>query len=139
VIWSRRHPDPQEPWEARSQSVQAIGFSWRVRANGIDLTAGRPDPDFGPGFYATRLLEQAKECAATGNANPEVVHFRIPASALDDLSGRTFASADKDYSDLVMNERTEGPMHAFNWVEGPYLVNPPEFNLNRSGMPRAGY
>jgi RHS repeat-associated protein len=97
-----------------------------IRANGIDLTAGRPDPDFGPGFYTTQLIEQAEEWASRSE-NPEILHFQVPVSALEELSGRTFASADEDYSDLVMNGRTEGPMHGYDYVQGPLLRNPQDF------------
>lgn len=99
-----------------------------IRSNGIDLGASRANRDFGPGFYTTRDPAQAAAWAENrGGESGVVLHYRVPASMFDNLSGKVFPGADGEYLDLVRSMRTGGPMHNFDYVQGPLLGNPQAF------------
>jgi hypothetical protein len=51
------------------------------------------------------------------------------------MNGRTFATSDEDYFDLVHGMRSgEAAMHGYDWVEGPLLMNPQHFLAGESAM-----
>jgi hypothetical protein len=45
----------------------------------------------------------------------------------DDLSGKVFLDANDEYIDMVRSMRSGGPMHSYDYVEGPLLGNPRGF------------
>jgi hypothetical protein len=99
-----------------------------IRANGIDLSVGRPNLDFGRGFYTTRdALQAAKWASQHYGAAGTVLQFRVPTSMFDSLSGQAFPSATSDYLDFVRAMRSGGPMHSYDYVERPLLGNPGAF------------
>ena len=101
-----------------------------IRRDGIDLTYGRPDSDFGKGFYVTRDLDQAVEWMKhqTRGEPGSVLHYQVPADELHSLNGRSFPGADTAWQDLVRGMRSQSdPMHPYDWVEGPLLLNPQDF------------
>jgi hypothetical protein len=51
------------------------------------------------------------------------------------MSGRTFSSAGRGYTDFVRGLRG-GPMHAYDYVSGPVLSNPRAFY---AGKPAAAF
>src|SRR4051812_24573418 len=65
-----------------------------IIANGVDPTRGRPDRDFGRGFYTTTVRWQAEswawdqseklEAGSRRSSRPVVLRFRVP---LDRLAG----------------------------------------------------
>lgn len=115
--------------------VQSNAGEENIRSNGIDLSIGRPDPDFGPGFYTTRFPAQAAEWVAQnyGDAGT-VLHFRAPASMFDNLSGKVFPDANGEYLDMVRSMRLQGPMHSYDYVEGPLLGNPQDFLTGKAAI-----
>jgi hypothetical protein len=56
-----------------------------------------------------------------------VLRYSVPSSMFDNLSGRVFPGADSDYLDMVSSMRSGGPMHSYDYVEGPLLANPRDF------------
>lgn len=103
-------------------------YAANIRSNGIDLGAGRSNLDFGRGFYTTRDPEQAATWAARHyGESGTVLHYSVPSSMFDSLSGRVFEEADSDYLDMVYSMRSGGPMHSYDYVEGPLLGNPGDF------------
>ncbi len=63
-----------------------------IRSNGIDLGAGRANRDFGLGFYTTRDHAQAASWASQHfGESGTVLHYRVPSSMFDDLSGKVFS------------------------------------------------
>jgi len=113
----------------------AARYAATIRENGIDLTYGRPDADFGKGFYVTDNLEQAREWMKhQSHGEPgAVLHYRVPANELHELSGRSFSEPDAAWQDLVRAMRAQtAPLHPYNWVEGPLLLNPQDFLKGKS-------
>lgn len=105
-----------------------------IRTNGIDPSRGNPNTDFGAGFYVTTLKNQAQDWARKQypDANPTIMHFRIPYTALDQptLCGLVFPSATTDWQNFVRKMRTEQPPlggDGYDFVEGPLLRRPTEF------------
>ena len=45
----------------------------------------------------------------------------------DDLSGQVFPDANSEYLDMVRSMRLRGPIHSFDYVEGPVLRNPGDY------------
>lgn len=105
-----------------------------IRVNGIDLSLANPRTDFGPGFYTTRSLEQAAARAeAVGGPEGEILHYRVPTAAFDNLSGLTFESGGDAYASFLRGIR-EGDMHGFDYVEGPFLRNPGDFYAGKDAI-----
>ncbi len=98
-----------------------------IRANGIDLSASRANVDFGPGFYTTRDPAQAADWAARlqkRGFDSEVLHYRVPQSELDSLSGMAFPGPTPAWEDMVRSQRLlGGPAHGMDYVEGPMVGN----------------
>jgi hypothetical protein len=95
-----------------------------VRSNGIDLSVQRPDSDFGRGFYTTRDANQAAEWAGRNPGGGEVLHYRVPKSELAGLNSLKFPTANSAWERFVLWNRSGGPLHDFDTVEGPMLMNP---------------
>jgi hypothetical protein len=55
-----------------------------------------------------------------------VLHYQVPASMFDSLSGKVFAEVNCEYLDFFRSMRTGG-QHDLDYVEGPLLGNPREF------------
>jgi hypothetical protein len=103
------------------------GGAANIRSNGIDVSAGRANRDFGQGFYTTRLPAQAARWASDNFGDSStVLHYRVPSSMFDGLSGKVFPDANGEYLDMVRSMRSGG-MHSFDYVEGPVLRNPRDF------------
>jgi|SRR5882724_13661849 len=53
---------------------------------------------------------------------------QIAESVDHSLNGRSFAGPDTAWQDLVRGMRSQSdPMHPYDWVEGPLLLNPQDF------------
>lgn len=102
---------------------------------GVKATAGRPDTDFGRGFYTTTNLSQARSWARTVSlfhGTPAVViGFRVDRNILATLDGLSFVRANPsalDYWSLVRHCRaaaTNRPNHPRRWydvVVGPVAL-----------------
>lgn len=71
-----------------------------------------------------QALDRARR---TGGADGgAVLHYRVPKSVFDELSGRTFYVGDTAIADFLRSIRA-GNRHTFDYVEGPYLKNPRAF------------
>ncbi|OXM72814.1 MULTISPECIES: DUF3990 domain-containing protein [Amycolatopsis] len=111
----------------------------KVRANGINHRAGRPDLDFGQGFYTTRDPKQAVDWAIR-QANrdkdvPAVLHFRVPVFELEALTSRTFVEADDAWREFTLHHRSGGALHHYDMVEGPMVGNVSNLRNGGTGRP----
>ena len=98
-------------------------FAANIRSNGIDLSKGRANLDFGQGFYTSRSYEHAAERAAQmtdrfGGA-PSVLEFRVPNSELNKLKTLSFSEPDSAWAAFIKGNRTGAASHGFDSVSGP--------------------
>ena len=117
----------------------SLAAAQSIQTNGIDLSFGAPDTDFGQGFYITTILYQAQEWARKNFAgqDPSIVHFRIAASQLSPsgLCGLVFPGPNNDFQAFVRSMRTLTPPMGgagYDFVEGPLMLNVKAF---LSGQP----
>lgn len=94
----------------------------------IDLTKGQKYKDFGQGFYATHLREQAiywsKRISARfgGHATVTEFEFDLEGAMTNGLNIKTFEHPDKEWALFVMaNRRQNGEdfQHDYDIVIGP--------------------
>lgn len=82
--------------------------------------------DFGRGFYATVLKEQAESWAdSIGKRNHEsgdVVVFDVPKSAFDAMNNRRFETTNSEWGAFVRDSRN-GLQTDYDTISGPYLSN----------------
>lgn len=57
----------------------------------------------------------------------DIVKFLVPRSFLQQYAGRIFTSDEPAYASLVRQMRTGGPMHSYDWLEGPVTRDPDAF------------
>jgi len=114
-----------------------------IESQGIDPLKGRPNTDFGRGFYTTTLERQARHWAwaryydpkfsrATG-VQPVVLHFTVDRHKLAKLQSLCFTIGDYDYKDfwsLVQHCRQSTPPSD----PPPRLVNDHLGPVNESGQ-----
>ena len=95
-----------------------------IRANGIKLSKGRSDLDFGPkAFYTTTDEALARQWAG---ADGEVLAFRVRKSDLSNLGYKQFDDVNPEWQGFVTRNRL-GEGHVFpnhDVVNGPILSNP---------------
>lgn len=136
--------DPAPPWS--NSAVNRHVILWHgcvtidkdaIEKNDIDPTVGRPDTDFGRGFYTTTIERQARHWAwarfydpefkrATG-IQPVVLRFRVDRHELAKLKVIAFVSGDynnNDFWSLVQHCRQSTPAkdprpHTINHHYGP--------------------
>ncbi len=96
----------QKPWS--NQDIVLYHGTTRSSAAAIlgriDLTHSRPASDFGPGFYTTTNLIQAREWAAQTtrrqhSGSSAIVRFTIPRDGLATLDTLWFVLGSKDADD----------------------------------------
>jgi len=112
-----------------------------IRKDGIDLSPQRPDSDFGRGFYLTRDRDQAQRWMEhqSGDEPGAILHYQVPVNELQGLNGKSFDSANSEWENFVRGMRSQtAPMHDYDWVEGPLLMNPQKF-LGGSPAESAGH
>ena len=103
-----------------------------IRQNGINLFKVRPNLDFNSarqnGFYVTEDLSQAQKWAIRGarrsGGNPTILKFVLPREELEQLNGKIFDVANKEWGQFVTDARNGRLQHNFDYVEGPMLANP---------------
>jgi hypothetical protein len=112
----------------------ADAYAKDIAANGINLSKGSGNADFGGGFYITTNVYQAEEWAWKNFASstPTVVEYKVPAIDLAPgmLCGHVFSSANSSWQSFVLAMRTNQPSTGgagYGFVEGPLLLNPNEF------------
>lgn len=75
-----------------------------IVANGVDTSVGRPNTDFGRGFYATTWLTQAEQWAETVGADEGKPHgileLRVDRLALRSLRSLAFIRGGQDAVDF---------------------------------------
>ena len=106
------------------------------------LRPGRPNADFGKGFYTTSVMEQAERWAHIKQEREDAVHavvsvYEFDESLLDnaDLNIRRFTGADEPWLYFVTDCRKSRP-HNYDLVQGP-VANDKVFttvNLFESGV-----
>jgi hypothetical protein len=115
--------NPAPPWRApRSRYVTLwhgclTGDKDAIQQNGVDVTKGRVDADFGRGFYTTTLERQAEHWAwvryyaqrsPPKGVKPVVLRFRVDRHQLAALAFMAFVRGDYnngDYWGLVQHCR----------------------------------
>ena len=107
------------------------GSAQDIRENGIDLSKVESGGvDFGRGFYTTRNSYEAADYANMALSEGKLgdfVKFRVPRNFFDQYRGRVFGASDSSFANLVRQMRTGGPMHSYDWLEGPVTNNPKVF------------
>jgi hypothetical protein len=101
-------PIPVPPWNNPDLvlyhgTIQMSAIA--ITSDGIALSEARIRTDFGPGFYTTTHLEQAREWAAKKSRSirgsaPAVVAFRIERNALSQLDALFFVRGNHDALDF---------------------------------------
>ena len=119
-------------------------------ARKIDLSRGRGGQDFDatgqPSFYLTKNEEQASRLAVERarerpGTQPALVRYEVDDAALQSLEGKTFTNTDTTWQDFVRASRSEtgGPEHhPFDYVEGPFAINPRDAAKPMSSAPVRG-
>ena len=108
-----------------------------IETHGVDPSAGRPNTDFGQGFYTTTIERQARHWAWTrfydpkfrrrSGIQPVVLRFKVDRHDLANLKCFGFGSGDynnEDFWSLVQHCRqstpkTDPPPHTVNDHAGP--------------------
>ncbi len=105
-----------------------------IATNGINLSKGTGNADFGGGFYITTNEFQAEEWAWKNFefGIPTVVEYKVPAVDLAPgmLCGHVFSSAGSSWQAFVRAMRTNQPSTGgagYDFVEGPLLLNPRQY------------
>ena len=97
----------------------------------IDLSKGRPNKDFGRGFYVTTIKEQAEKMARRVariyGGEPHVTVFALEEDQIDkaDLSIRRFDHPTKEWALFVINNRNRG----FEDISSPECNIDNKYNL----------
>ncbi|MBC8234876.1 DUF3990 domain-containing protein [bacterium] len=103
-------------------------FGVHIRANGINLTHGRPNLDFGQGFYLTtsrsHAVARAYQMVKRFGGTEEILTFRVSNKKLSKLRGIRFFEPNDAWRRFVIGNRTGtlGP-HGYDYVSGPVLRN----------------
>ncbi len=88
------------------------------------VDVGRPNLDFGPGFYATDLFLQAKEwaenVAALRSANPIISVYNLrQRDIISSCRHKIFKEYDKDWLDFVAGNRLGQELwKGYDYIEG---------------------
>lgn len=101
------------------------------------ISRGRPNTDFGKGFYATTSYEQAERWAHIrqnrDNTPKAIVSvYEFDEKVLDDtnLKIRRFTGVDKDWLHFIVGCRKQKITHDFNIVMGPVANDRLYFTIN---------
>jgi hypothetical protein len=118
--------------------MRIIARSRSSSSNGIDLSLGDPNKDFGQGFYVTTVLHQAEQWA-NQKVRKLPTHVNDDAAVLTfdmdrDIAGGcgdhlAFVIADAAFYDFVLYNRLGGPSHhrtttSYDIVYGPVAAFP---------------
>lgn len=89
--------------------------------SGINLTIGKPSPDFGQGFYTTASFSDAVGIATKWKSGTgAIIVFDVPIDELNSLSHLVFTSPDSSWDNSILfNRAATGLYHNYDWVEGP--------------------
>lgn len=87
---------------------------------------GRPELDFGPGFYLTNNYEQAEKWAITKASRKRntkaiinVYQFDFDHFMTCDYTKRIFSHYDKEWLDFIADSRRgKSPWDKYDWIEG---------------------
>lgn len=98
------------------------------------LRPGRPNADFGKGFYTTSNLEQAERWAHIKQEREEaeravVSVYEFDESLCPDLNIRKFTGADESWLLFVADCRKSRP-HEYDLVQGPVANDKVFFTVN---------
>jgi hypothetical protein len=94
-----------------------------ILKNGVDPSYAPRSRDFGNGFYTSQGRSLAENWAAKvagwRGGDPVVLHFRVPASALDSLNSLSFEGDSPALRDFLMSMRTGGShSYCMRWSQG---------------------
>jgi hypothetical protein len=120
------------------------GAAAAMQSNGIDPSLGRPNTDFGRGFYTTTWLSQAQEWAGqkavTVGKQPAVVKLTLDRLALRSLRSLAFVRGSLDAEDFwsfvehCRNGDGDAPVthEYYDVVYGPVAVRwgPDEYEIH---------
>jgi hypothetical protein len=101
-------------------------YAANIRAKGIDLSRGRPDLDFGQGFYTTQSRShasaRAEQMIKLYGGDPEVLTYRVPNSQFTQLKGLEFTEPNTIWKNFTLGNRSGTlPPHGHDYVSGPVL------------------
>jgi hypothetical protein len=103
-------------------------FGANIRSTGIDLSYGRPNADFGSGFYVSSQRDTALWSGTRlYGDNVDIVTFRVSNQQLEKLDNLTFDSPSGDWADFVKFHKDYAPtdlMHGgdvYDTVTGPLV------------------
>ena len=109
----------------------------------ISLTIGRPDLDFGQGFYTTASLIHTRRIARLRSLDrggtPAIVVFDVPVEHLYSLSHLVFDSANAEWERFVLRHRSLQGSHSYDWVEGPVAQTVDEIKGVVTALPYPEY
>lgn len=117
--------DPPQPWTGQRSRYVILWHGCtssdkeKIEAAGIDPTVGRPNPDFGRGFYTTTIEHQARQWAwkrfrdrhirRRGKFQPVVLRFKVDRHKLSRLKWLGFIDGrytNEDFWSFVQHCRT---------------------------------
>lgn len=105
----------------------------------IDLAKGKPNKDFGRGFYLTDIKRQALEmavrrCDFEGTGTPTVLTYDFNENLLDtgELEVKRFDGVSNEWAEFILaNRRAHGKrVHDYDIVVGPVADDGVVFQLN---------
>ena len=106
----------------------------------IDLLKGKTHPDFGRGFYVTKIRghahRRAVNIALTNGTTPVITEFEYHEAYPQNmqLSVKRFDELSEEWADFVMMNRNTNivqPTHSYDIVEGPIADDWVTFQLER--------
>ena len=134
-------PDPPAPWSNQDLVVYhgtADIHTAELIGGRISVRAGRPDTDFGRGFYTTTRFKQAENWGKSTSlrkpgTNPAVIEFTLSRLALGHLESLAFVRGHPSADDLwsmIHHCRLGGSSHGrrdgtsfYDVVYGPIAMN----------------
>ncbi|WP_171056245.1 RHS repeat-associated core domain-containing protein [Paenibacillus sinopodophylli] len=92
--------------------------------DGVDVTYGRTNTDFGQGFYVTTIAGQAEDFAINKYGDEGIVMaFIVDKDIFDDYNGKKLTNV-SELGNFINDCRSGGCSHNYDYVSGMYLANP---------------
>lgn len=96
--------------------------------NGIKVSSGRANLDFGQGFYTSTNLKQvetwARRLAEKRGGQPAILEYQLSVDELNSLDRLVLGDDYQAWARFILDHRSGRRMHPYDIVEGPYVMNP---------------